>query len=87
MMRKQYQLVEVTEEDGKINERIVWMSKTEKNGYWIYGENDIADNVDGYFCSECGFFAPWNYKHQSIYFIEEYHYCPRCGLSMKVRND
>lgn len=54
-----------------------------KTGKWIYCEDDDAQYVDGYRCDQCGFFVPWDYKHKSPYFIEEYHYCPNCGADMK----
>lgn len=50
-------------------------------GKWIYGEHDIA-MCDGYRCSNCGYFVPWDYSHKSIDYIEEYKYCPQCGARM-----
>lgn len=54
-------------------------------GEWMYGENDMADCVDGYYCSLCDFFVPWDYKHKSIDFIKEYNYCPNCGRKMIIK--
>lgn len=51
-------------------------------GEWIYGEHDVA-MCDGYRCDRCGFFVPWDYKHKSIDFINDYNYCPNCGVRMK----
>lgn len=52
-------------------------------GKWEYCEHEIANHVDGYKCSHCGFFIPWDYMHNSIYFIEDYNFCPSCGARMK----
>ena len=49
-----------------------------KTGRWIYGEHDVA-MCDGYHCSECGFFVPWDYKRKFIDFIKDYNFCPSCG--------
>lgn len=57
-----------------------------KKGKWIYGEHDIA-MCDGYFCDQCGFFVPWDYKHKSIDFIKDYHWCPSCGADMRGEED
>lgn len=53
-----------------------------KKGEWIYGEHDIA-MCDGYWCDQCGFFVPWDYKHKFIDFIKDYHWCPSCGADMR----
>lgn len=55
-------------------------------GKWEYCEHEIADHVDGYKCSHCGFFIPWDYMHKSIYFIEDYNFCPSCGVNLKGEN-
>ena len=52
-----------------------------RHGKWIYGEHEIA-MCDGYRCSKCGYFVPWDYGHKSIDYINEYHYCPSCGAKM-----
>ena len=52
---------------------------------WIYGEDRVA-MCDGYRCSNCGFFVPWDYQHKFISYIEEYNYCPSCG-AMMVEDD
>jgi hypothetical protein len=52
-----------------------------KTGRWIYGEDDVA-MCDGYHCSECGFFVPWDYKRKFIDFIKDYNFCPNCGSQM-----
>jgi len=54
-----------------------------KTGKWIYCEDEAEEYVDGYRCDQCGFFVPWDYKHKSPYFIEEYLYCPSCSARMK----
>lgn len=48
---------------------------------WIYGEHEIA-MCDGYRCSKCDYFVPWDYIHKSIDYIKEYRYCPSCGAKM-----
>ena len=50
-----------------------------KRGKWIYGEDSMADCVDGYRCDQCGFFVPWDYQHKSIDYIKDYNFCPKCG--------
>ena len=57
----------------------------QKTGKWVYGEHDVA-MCDGYFCKNCGFFVPWNYKLHFIDFIKDYHYCPHCGTRMETEN-
>lgn len=52
-------------------------------GKWVYGEDSTADCVDGYRCSQCGFFVPWDYNHKLIDYINDYAYCPHCGAKMK----
>lgn len=54
----------------------------ESQGEWEYCEHEIANHVDGYKCSHCGFFVSWDYTHNSIYFIEDYNFCPHCGARM-----
>ena len=52
-----------------------------RHGKWIYGEDCVA-MCDGYRCSNCGYFVPWDYQHKFISYIEEYKYCPECGARM-----
>ena len=54
----------------------------QKEGEWIYGEHDVA-MCDGYWCNKCGFFVPWDYRHKSIDYIKDYHFCPNCGKKME----
>ena len=54
-----------------------------KTGKWIYGEDSMADCVDGYRCDQCGFFVPWDYQHKSIDYIKDYNFCPNCGADMR----
>ena len=56
-------------------------------GKWIYGEDSIADGVDGYRCDHCGGFVPWDYTHKSIDYINSYNYCPYCGTDMRGGHD
>lgn len=55
-------------------------------GKWEYCEHEIANYVDGYKCSHCGFFVPWDYEHKFINFIEDYNFCPSCGADMRGEN-
>lgn len=57
-----------------------------RHGKWIYGEYEIA-MCDGYRCSKCGYFVPWDYGHKSIDYIKEYNYCPSCGAKMDERKE
>ena len=57
-----------------------------KTGRWIYGEDDVA-MCDGYHCSECGFFVPWDYKRKFIDFIKDYNFCPNCGSPMEKEGE
>jgi hypothetical protein len=63
------------------------VASAEVQGEWIYCEDNVALCVDGYKCSKCGFFVPWDYEHKSPYFIEDYHFCPNCGARMKGGDD
>lgn len=57
-------------------------SEPRAKGEWVYGEHD--DTMwDGYRCSHCGFFVPWDYSHTFIDFIKDYHFCPSCGYLMR----
>lgn len=70
----------ISEEDrGLLKEAI----SEPKTGKWIYCEDEAEEYVDGYRCDQCGYFVPWDFKHKSPYFIEEYHYCPSCKARMK----
>lgn len=51
-------------------------------GWWIYGEKDCQD---GWYCSKCKFFIPWDYDYyglNNIDFICDYHTCPHCDAKM-----
>lgn len=53
-----------------------------KKGEWIYGENDCQD---GWFCSECDGFVPWDYDYyglNNINFIADFKTCPFCDAKM-----
>ena len=53
-----------------------------KKGKWIYGEKS---GHDGWYCSECGGFIPWDYVFyglDNIDFIEEFKTCPFCNSKM-----
>ena len=54
----------------------------QKKGKWIYGEKS---GQDGWYCSECGGFIPWDYDFyglDNIDFIEEFKTCPFCDSKM-----
>ena len=53
-----------------------------KKGKWIYGEKS---GQDGWYCSECGGFIPWDYDFyglDNIDFIEDFKTCPFCDSKM-----
>ena len=56
-------------------------AETRMKGKWIYGENDCQD---GWFCSVCGFFIPWDYDYygKDCDFIRDFHVCPHCKAEM-----
>ena len=54
-------------------------------GEWLYCEDEHG--VDGYRCSHCGKFIPWDYQHKFINFIEEYYTCPFCDARMGDTDD
>ena len=57
-------------------------AQPERKGKWIYGEND---GQDGWYCSECGFFIPWDYDYYglgNIDFISDFVACPHCEAKM-----
>ena len=62
-------------------ERIGKLKALESEAEWIYGEDKTG--VDGWHCSECGFFEPWFYEFtDDIDFIRFYGHCPSCGRKM-----
>lgn len=53
-----------------------------KKGEWIYGEKD---GQDGWYCSECKGFIPWDYDYyglNDIDFIKDFKTCPFCDSKM-----
>ena len=57
------------------------LKEQESEAKWIYGEDKTG--VDGWHCSECGFFEPWFYEFtDDVDFIRFYAHCPRCGRKM-----
>ena len=52
-----------------------------RKGKWIYGESEIGH--DGYYCSKCGNFVPWEYGEYDIDFIKEFLFCNKCGADMR----
>ena len=56
-----------------------------KTGRWIYGEDD---GQDGWYCSECNGFVPWDYTYyglDNIDFIDNFKVCPFCEADMISR--
>lgn len=56
-----------------------------KKGKWIYGEDD---GQDGWYCSECNGFVPWDYEYyglENIDFIDDFKVCPFCEADMVSR--
>lgn len=77
------------ENDLKINAALDMANEALKNepqGKWEYCEHEIANHVDGYKCSNCGFFVPWDYEHKFINFIKDYNFCPSCRADMRGEN-
>ena len=56
-----------------------------RHGEWVYCESE--EGHDGYRCSECDEFIPWEYGEYDIDCIKEVHYCPNCGARMDGDND
>ena len=56
-----------------------------KTGKWVHAEDEFG--IDGNHCDQCGFFVPWDYIHTFINYIENYHYCPNCGVKMMKKGD
>ncbi len=57
------------------------LKEQKEEAKWIYGEDKTG--VDGWRCSECGFFEPWFYEFtDDIDFIRSYGHCPGCGRKM-----
>ena len=56
-----------------------------EHGEWQYGENAVGQ--DGYYCSHCGRFVPWEYGKVGINFIYRFFFCPSCGAEMKGEKD
>ena len=66
---------------ARIDDVIALLKELEAEAKWIYGEDKTG--VDGWYCSECGFFEPWFYEFtDDIDFIRFYGHCPSCGRKM-----
>jgi DNA-directed RNA polymerase subunit RPC12/RpoP len=52
----------------------------------MWWRNEIKKGQDGYFCSKCGYFVPWEYKKhpKSDDAVKDIHTCPRCKSKIKV---
>lgn len=73
--------VEQDLEDAGFVVDVSLLKEQEAEGKWIYGEDETG--VDGWHCSECGFFEPWFYEFtDDIDFIRFYGFCPNCGRKM-----
>ena len=79
-------MAERKQKDADILDSLPSAQSERPKGEWIYGEHDIA-MCDGYWCDQCGFFVPWDYKHKFIDFIKDYHWCPSCGADMRGKQD
>lgn len=56
-------------------------------GKWIYGEN-LGNGHDGYFCSECGWFAAVDYDFPiNSEENKPTNFCPNCGANMRGEKD
>ena len=69
-------------DDGiALDEAVRLLEEQKAEAKWIYGEDKTG--VDGWHCSECGFFEPWFYEFtDNIDFIRSYRHCPSCGRKM-----
>ena len=76
---------EEAEEYQRIIDRFMAFASAEperKTAEWIYGENE---GQDGWYCSRCGLFIPWDYEYyglDNIDFIADFHTCPKCDRKM-----
>ena len=76
---------EEAEEYQRIIDRFMAFASAEperKTAEWIYGENG---GQDGWYCSKCGLFIPWDYEYyglDNIDFIADFHTCPKCDRKM-----
>ena len=79
------QRCEEAEKYQRIIDRFMAFASTEperKTAEWIYGENG---GQDGWYCSKCGLFIPWDYEYyglDNIDFIADFHTCPKCDRKM-----
>ena len=58
-----------------------------KTAEWICGDERGQDGwcQDGWYCSECGFFIPWDYEYygsDNFDFIADFHTCPKCDAKI-----
>lgn len=68
--------------DMHINRLKPYEDAERKTGKWIYGEKD---GQDGWYCSECEGFIPWDYDYyglNNIDFIKDFKTCPFCDSKM-----
>ena len=76
---------EEAEEYQRIIDRFMAFASAQperKTAEWIYGENG---GQDGWYCSKCGLFIPWDYEYyglDNIDFIADFHTCPKCDRKM-----
>lgn len=76
---------EEAEEYQRIIDRFIAFASAQpgrKTAEWIYGENG---GQDGWYCSRCGLFIPWDYEYyglDNIDFIADFHTCPKCDRKM-----
>lgn len=76
---------EEAEDYQRIIDRLTAFASAEperKTAEWIYGENG---GQDGWYCSKCGLFIPWDYEYyglDNIDFIADFHTCPKCDREM-----
>ena len=66
----------------KCIEELPYAEPERKTAEWIYGENG---GQDGWYCSKCGLFIPWDYEYyglDNIDFIADFHTCPKCDRKM-----
>jgi len=62
-----------------------------KKGLWLIETKASLKSgmlvLGGYRCSVCDFYVPWDFTHESPFFIEKYNFCPNCGSDTRKGED
>jgi len=76
--------------DNKIIEAVEQLPPTEPKrirGKWIYGEDSMADCVDGYRCDQCGFSCRGTISTRALITSKIIIYAPTAAQRWRRRND